>query len=94
MKITSDEVLYVARLARLDLAEDEAEALAGQLDTILEYVGQLGEIETEGIVPTTHALALTNAFREDEVQDSMPQDVAIGNAPLDNGHAFVVPKII
>lgn len=94
MKITSEEVLYVARLARLDLSPAEAEAMTAQLDRILQYVDKLNEIDTAGVEPTTHAMSVHNAFRDDVVAESLPQRTALANAPLENGEAFVVPKII
>jgi len=94
MKIRREEVEHVARLARLDLAPDEIERMTGQLDTILNYVAKLDEIDTTGVTETTHTQRVCNAFREDEVRPSLPRDRALANAPQDNGEAFVVPKII
>ena len=70
MKITIDEVKYVATLARLELKQAEAEAMTGQLDQILSYVDKLNEVDTSKTEPTTHAISITNAFREDELRDS------------------------
>ena len=94
MKITAEQVQYVANLARLDLAPEELEAMTGQLDRILSYVETLGELDTEGVAPTTHALSVTNAFRDDQVRDSLDREAALGNGPLENGEAFVVPRVI
>ena len=94
MKITIDEVKYVAGLARLELKPDEAEAMAGQLDKILSYVDKLNEIDTSKTEPTTHAISITNAFREDELRDSLGQEKALANGPRQNGESFVVPKVI
>ncbi|MFP7754186.1 Asp-tRNA(Asn)/Glu-tRNA(Gln) amidotransferase subunit GatC [Thermodesulfobacteriota bacterium B35] len=94
MKITSKEVEHVARLARLDLAADEVERMTGQLDTILNYVAKLDEVDTTGITETTHTRKPGNAFREDAVRPSLPREKALANAPRQNGEAFVVPKII
>ena len=94
MKITIDEVNYVAALARLELKPKEAEAMAGQLDKILSYVDKLNEIDTSQTEPTTHAISITNAFREDELRDSLGQEKALANAPRQNGESFVVPKVI
>jgi aspartyl-tRNA(Asn)/glutamyl-tRNA(Gln) amidotransferase subunit C len=65
-----------------------------QLDRILQYVDKLSEIDTAGVEPTTHAMPLSNAFRDDVATESLPQQTALANAPLENGEAFVVPKII
>ncbi len=94
MKITPEEVRYVATLARLSLSEAEVEKTTLQLDSILSYVEKLGELDTTGIQPTTHALAIHNAFREDETKASLPQQEALANGPLQNGEAFVVPRVI
>jgi len=94
MKITIDEVKYVAALARLELKQAEAEAMAGQLDQILSYVDKLNEVDTSKTEPTTHAISITNAFREDELRDSLGQEKALANGPRQNGESFVVPKVI
>jgi aspartyl-tRNA(Asn)/glutamyl-tRNA(Gln) amidotransferase subunit C len=94
MKITIDEVQYVANLARLELKPPEAEAMAGQLEQILSYVDKLNELDTSEVEPTTHAISITNAFREDELRESLGQEKALANAPQENGESFVVPRII
>lgn len=94
MKITPDEVRYVAKLARLSLSEAEVAKTTLQLDGILSYVEKLGELDTTGIQPTTHALDIRNAFRADEVRQSLPQHEALANGPVQNGEAFVVPRVI
>ena len=94
MKITKDEVLYVADLARLDLDEASIAKFAGQIGNILEYVDKLNEVDTEGIRPTSHAISLTNAFREDEQSQSLDRERALVNAPDKEDGNFVVPKVI
>jgi len=94
MKITKDQVLYVADLARLDLDAEMIDKFAGQIGTILDYVDKLNEVDTEGIRPTSHAISLTNAFREDEPDEHLERDQALANAPQEEGGNFVVPKII
>ena len=94
MKITAEQVQYVANLARLDLAPEELEAMTGQLDRILSYVETLSELDTEGVAPTTHALSVINAFRDDQVRDSLAREAALANGPQENGEAFVVPRVI
>lgn len=94
MKITKDEILHVADLARLDLDEASIDKFAGQIGTILDYVDKLNEVDTEGIRPTSHAISLTNAFREDEPKEHLERDQALANAPQKEEGAFVVPKII
>ena len=94
MKITKDEVLYVANLARLDLDEASIEKFAGQIDNILEYIELLNQVDTKDVKPTSHAIALTNAFREDEQRAQLETDQALDNAPSGEDGFFVVPKVI
>ena len=94
MKISLDQVRYVAELARLDLAAGEEELLTGQLNAILEYMDQLGEVDTSGVEPTSHVLPLTNVMRDDLVHECLSTAEALANAPAaDQGH-FAVPKIL
>lgn len=94
MKITAEEVLHVAKLARLEIEPDSVDQMADQLATILTYVEKLGEVNTGNVSPTSHAIALTNAFREDEVRGSLPREEALENAPAKEDGGFVVPKVI
>ncbi len=94
MKITRQEVEHVARLARLELTEQEADTFTGQLDAILAYVDTLKELNTDGIIPTAHAVPMENAFREDEVQPSIGVENALANAPARAESFFRVPKVI
>ena len=94
MKITPQEISHVADLARLHMSREELEAMALQLDDILNYVAKLNELDTESVTPTTHAISITNAFREDVVKPSLPRDKAFANGPKQNGEAFVVPRVI
>lgn len=94
MKITRQEVEYVAHLARLELSAAEAEEFTGQLSQILEYFDQLNRVDTSGIEPTSHALGVVNAFREDEVKPSDDQETALKNAPARQDGFFRVPRII
>ena len=94
MKITEDEVLYVADLARLDLDEAAIDKFAGQIGTILDYVDKLNEVDTEGIRPTSHAIFLTNAFRDDEQIEHLEREQALANAPEKEDGNFIVPKVV
>ena len=94
MKMTAADVEYVARLARLELTPGEKELFAGQMDAILGYVEKLKGVNTEGIVPTSHAVPMENAFREDVVQSSIGLERALANAPERAGTFFAVPKVI
>jgi len=94
VKITASEVEHVAHLCRLSFSSGEIEDLTRQLDAILTYVAKLEELDTTGVEPTSHALDLTNAFREDAVEESMTAEAALANAPEVSGGAFVVPRIL
>jgi aspartyl-tRNA(Asn)/glutamyl-tRNA(Gln) amidotransferase subunit C len=94
MKITKEEVLYVADLARLDLDETAIDKFAEQITTILEYMDLLNRVQTEGVEPTSHAIFLTNAFREDEEREHLDRDLALTNAPEKEEGNFLVPKVI
>jgi aspartyl-tRNA(Asn)/glutamyl-tRNA(Gln) amidotransferase subunit C len=94
MKITRKEVDHVARLARLELTEAEKETFTGQMDAILAYVDKLNELDTAGIIPTSHAVPMENAFREDEVTPSIGTDKALLNAPDRSESFFRVPQVI
>ncbi len=94
MKITREEVLHVAQLARLDLTATEVERMTGQLNAILSYATKLDELDTTGVAVTTHTQEVVNAFRSDEVHSSLPLEKALANAPEQNGESFVVPKVI
>ncbi|HHD63653.1 MAG TPA: Asp-tRNA(Asn)/Glu-tRNA(Gln) amidotransferase subunit GatC [Desulfobulbaceae bacterium] len=94
MKISKEKIERVARLARLDLSGDEVEKMTRQLDTILQYMAKLDELDTTGIEVSTHTLNVVNAFRDDEVRESLPREKALAAGPLQNGEAFIVPKVI
>lgn len=94
MKITKEEVLHVADLARLDLDEESMDTFVGQLGTILEYVDTLNHVDTKGVKPTSHAIFLTNAFREDEPAGHLDRDSALANAPEKEEGSFLVPKVV
>ena len=94
MKLTPDEVMHVAGLARLDIDPQNVAELAGQLAGILEYVDKLAEVDTENVPPTTHAIELTNAFRDDVVRPPLSAEQALANAPSREDGSFVVPKVL
>ncbi len=87
-----DQVLHVARLARLRLSEAEVETMAGELSGILEHVDRIGSLDLEGVEPTSHVVALENVWRADEPRPSLPQDVALAAAPEPQDGAFRVPS--
>lgn len=94
MKITKAEVDAVALLARLELTPEETETFTGQMDAILAYVEKLNELDTSGIIPTSHAVPVENAFREDAVRPSIGVENALANAPDRVEGFFRVPKVI
>lgn len=94
MKLSISDVEYVAKLARLEVTDTEKEKFTAQLNDILLYIDKLNELETRGVTPMTHAIAVTNAFREDKVRESLGTERAIANAPDARGEFFRVPKVI
>ena len=91
MAISRDEVLHVARLARLELGEDEIERFTQQLSAILEAVAKVSELDLSDVEPTAHPLDVVNVWAEDEPRPSIPVDDALANAPDRHGGFFKVP---
>ena len=91
MTITREDVLHVARLARLALSDEEIERLGGQLNAILEAVGKVSELDLADVPPTSHPLDLVNVWGADEPRPSLPRDEALQNAPRQEDHHFRVP---
>jgi len=90
--IDRDEVLHVARLARLRLGEDEIEPLARELSAVLDHVARIGELDLEGVEPTSHVIEMTGSLRADEPRESLPREVALAQAPAVSGEGFSVPS--
>ncbi len=84
----------VARLARLELSDDEKEIFGGQMEQILTYMEQLNRIDTSGVEPTSHAIPMSNVFRDDEVKPSFPRGEVLAIAPDEEDGHFKVPRII
>ena len=93
-KISLEEVLKVARLARLAPSTDEASALVHDLDAILGYVALLDEVDTSQVEPTSHAVALSSALREDRLVPGLNRDDALAAAPGSREGGFSVPKVL
>jgi aspartyl-tRNA(Asn)/glutamyl-tRNA(Gln) amidotransferase subunit C len=91
MAITREEVLHVAKLARLELTGDEVERLTEQLGAILEAVSKVSELDLSDVPPTSHPLELVNAWAPDEPRPSLPLDEVFANAPAREGDLFRVP---
>jgi len=92
--IGQDEVQKIAHLARLNLTEAETATLGRDLNAILAYVGQLNELDTEGVPTLAHAAEAVDAWREDANRPSLPQEGALAPGPKTAGGCFAVPKII
>jgi aspartyl-tRNA(Asn)/glutamyl-tRNA(Gln) amidotransferase subunit C len=92
--ISREDVLHVARLARLELAEAELETMRQQLNSILTYIDRLAELDITGVEPTSHAVPLVNVMRDDEVVPSFPRDEMLRNAPDRVGELVRVPRIL
>lgn len=92
--ISREEVAHLAKLARLAVTEDELDVFAGQLDQILDAVAKVGEVADSDIPPTSHAVPLTNVFREDTVRPSLSQQQALAGAPAAEEGRFRVPRIL
>jgi aspartyl-tRNA(Asn)/glutamyl-tRNA(Gln) amidotransferase subunit C len=92
--ISRDEVAHLARLARLAVTEQELDKFAGQLDVILQAVAKVTEVASENVPPTSHAVPLTNVFREDVVRPGLTQQQALAAAPAAEDGRFRVPRIL
>jgi aspartyl-tRNA(Asn)/glutamyl-tRNA(Gln) amidotransferase subunit C len=90
--IDEAQVLHVARLARLRLSAEEVERMVGELSGILEHVDRIGNLDLEGVEPTSHVVALENVLRADEPHESLAPDVALAPAPEPQDGAFRVPS--
>ena len=94
MSLTTAEVAHLADLARIELSEAELELMTGQLDIVLEAVAVVSAAVDDSIPPTTHALALSNVFRDDVVQPSLPAEAVLAMAPAVEQGRFRVPHIL
>jgi aspartyl-tRNA(Asn)/glutamyl-tRNA(Gln) amidotransferase subunit C len=90
--IEREQVLHVARLARLRLSEDEVERMTGELSGILEHVDRIGKLDLEGVEPTSHVVELENVLRADEPRPSWPRETILEPAPDPVDGAFRVPS--
>lgn len=91
--ISTDDVKHVAKLARLELTEEETEKYSKQLGDILKYVEQMNEVDTTGVEPMPHAIPVYNVMREDVVKYEQTKDELMSNAPFEEDGFFRVPKI-
>lgn len=94
MKVTENEVAHVADLANLELTGQERARLAKNLNSILEYIDRLNELDTSNVPPMAHAMTEGNVMRADELRPSLPHEAALRNAPDADRGFFRVPKVI
>jgi aspartyl-tRNA(Asn)/glutamyl-tRNA(Gln) amidotransferase subunit C len=90
--IDRDEVLHVARLARLQLSDEEVEPMARELSAVLDHIAKIDELDLEDVVPTTHVVEVTDGLRADEPRASLPREVALAQAPAVSDEGFSVPS--
>ncbi|MGI5962801.1 MAG: Asp-tRNA(Asn)/Glu-tRNA(Gln) amidotransferase subunit GatC [Lawsonibacter sp.] len=94
MKITPELVDRIAFLSRLKLPQAEKEGVVGELEQILSYMDTLNQLDTQGVEPMSHIIALKNVFREDTVEPSQAREELLKNAPKSDGETFLVPKAV
>jgi len=94
MSISIQDVEHVAKLARLELRQEEKETFTEQLNAILKYMDKLNELDTSNVQPTSHVLPLVNVMREDEPRESLPIEKVMLNAPDEEDGQFKVPAVI
>ena len=90
--IDREQVLHVARLARLELTDDEVARMSEELSNVLGHIEKIGELDLLGVPPTTHVVEVSNALRPDEPEPSLPRDVALASAPAVADGGFLVPS--
>jgi aspartyl-tRNA(Asn)/glutamyl-tRNA(Gln) amidotransferase subunit C len=90
--IDREEVLHVARLARLELSDEEIEPMARELSAVIEHIARIGELDLAGVPPTSHVVEVTGALRADEPQASLPREVVLAQAPAVSDVGFLVPS--
>src|SRR5215217_1426265 len=93
-RLTRDGVAHLAHLSRLAVSEDELDLFAGQLGAVLDAVAQVGKADVADVPPTTHAVPMTNVFREDVARPSLPRDVVLAGAPAAEDGRIRVPRIL
>jgi aspartyl-tRNA(Asn)/glutamyl-tRNA(Gln) amidotransferase subunit C len=87
-----DQVLHVARLARLELSDDEVERMSVELSKVLDHIEKIGELDLEGVPPTSHVIDVVNALRADEPEPSLPREIILAAAPEPHNDGFGVPS--
>jgi aspartyl-tRNA(Asn)/glutamyl-tRNA(Gln) amidotransferase subunit C len=87
-----EQVLHVARLARLDLSDDEVERMSMELSKVLDHIEKIGELDLDGVPPTSHVIDVVNVLRMDDPEPSLPRDVILAAAPEPLHDGFGVPS--
>lgn len=94
MQVDNKTVRKIARLARIRVTDEEANALEGELSNILQWVEQLDEVNTDGVAPMTSVVAMDTPERDDKINDGGIADAIVTNAPVREDHYFAVPKVV
>ena len=90
--IDRDEVRHIARLARLELTDEEADRMAAELGRVLEHIAHIGELDLEGVPPTSHVVEVSGALRADEPRPCLPRERVLADAPAVVADGFAVPS--
>jgi aspartyl-tRNA(Asn)/glutamyl-tRNA(Gln) amidotransferase subunit C len=94
MSLSIEDVAKVAVLARLRVSPDELQMFTGQLNSIMDYVAELQQLDTEGVLPLAHGIEVRNVFRDDVRGPALPREAALANAPKRNQESFLVPAVL
>ncbi|MCX7611398.1 MAG: Asp-tRNA(Asn)/Glu-tRNA(Gln) amidotransferase subunit GatC [Ignavibacterium sp.] len=94
MSVPKEEIIKIAKLAKLKLNDNEIEKFTYQFNQILDYMKKLNEINTDEVQPLSHPIEINNVMRDDELKDSIPRELALSNAPDKDDKFFKVPKVI
>lgn len=94
MAISEEQVRHVALLARLELSDDQVEQIGGELNSILEHIDEIQQLDLEGVEPTAHPLDVVNMTRVDAIRPGLSQEDALKNAPEVENGSFVIPQIV
>ncbi len=94
MSLSNDDVAKVALLARLRVSPEELATFTGQLNSIVDYVAHLQEVDTEGVEPLAHGIDVRNVFRDDARGEPLSREDALANAPKRNATGFLVPAVL
>ena len=93
MSVSLEQVRHIALLSRLEFTDEELEKFTRHLNEILGYAEKVNELDTSNVPPTTHAVPMSNVFREDQVQESLSIQEVLANSACHNGSLIIVPKV-